>query len=568
MYGPHVSFRLSDVPEIHPLEAQLLFDQGIMQEFNFNGVESRRNFEQVVKLSPDCALCWWGLARSYSSNLGRAIENYTVFNAVADRALEKLKAEDGPKVHKMVKSMQLLKCTDAVMPHGRSVTGEVNTSRHAFAAFLCQNLTADVDLSSLCADALMATSPVDYYNGANLKPSFNQAWDILRSNVSPDHAPHPLALHLFIHLTDPAMQRLDNRLMGQVAADALDDMIPGAGHLQHMAAHIYQQVGRFAAGMEASKRALEDNEAYLRNCLTPYSMGHNLQVGVDNAINSGHHGVATAFATRLVLLADDEARIHAKDTSSGSEHPNPFNAHLALVHLRFGFWKEAVEAAQFDGPCGKNCQEQTRFLNGSSWSRAHNMMKQMVLAFANEARGESSNAQSLKVGPPPLEVPSTSVGEWGGKNQNRKLQIATLAMKVELAARRAFTQGNVSYTVDALRKLSQFLDAQAYFEPDPWYYNPRECLGYILLTHGENGAPDPAGALSEFTAALQRSPRNPWALLGAAQASAALNGSELASNTYELQFEAATRTGDTKISSPCPQYGSVVPPMTHGHLRR
>merc|ERR1719401_522916 len=118
MYGPHVSFQLSDVPLIEPPEAQLLFNQGLMQEFSFNHVESRRNFEHVVRLSPNCALCWWGVARSHSSNINSDIEDYALFNRVAARALAELRPADGPKVSLMVGSMQKLRLPNASSPTG------------------------------------------------------------------------------------------------------------------------------------------------------------------------------------------------------------------------------------------------------------------------------------------------------------------------------------------------------------------------------------------------------------------------------------------------------------------
>merc|ERR1719401_1045553 len=127
---------------------------------------------------------------------------------------------------------------------------EVKASRQALAAALCETPSKDADVAALCADALMASSAWDYYDGPNLKPFMRPAWDYLRRFVSPNSAPHPLALHLFIHLAEPSKYQLDNPLIGQLAADALDGMVTGAGHLDHMAAHVYQQVGRFRAGVE------------------------------------------------------------------------------------------------------------------------------------------------------------------------------------------------------------------------------------------------------------------------------------------------------------------------------
>merc|ERR1712176_10239 len=167
---------------------------------------------------------------------------------------------------------------------------------------------------------------------------------------------------------------------------------------------------------------------------------------------------------------------------------------------------------------------------------------------------------------PPIEQ---SLGSFGSfeENPNRRPQIAIIAAQFEVAARRAFTRGNVTDTVAGLRNLTRFLDAQPYMEPEPWYYDPRECLGYVLLTHGEHGVPDPKAALREFTAALNRRPRTPWALIGAAESLAALVSST-AANPWKQQFRAAMKDADTIIASPCPQYVSKVSLRTRSHLRR
>merc|ERR1712187_380359 len=130
----------------------------------------------------------------------------------------------------------------------------------------------------------------------------------------------------------------------------------------------------------------------------------------------------------------------------------------------------------------------------------------MVSAFAAEEDGRNSDAQSAAIGLPPAEDPTQSLGGFED-DLNRRPKIAMVAAQYEVAARRAFTHGDSAYTVVALRNLSQFLDAQPYMEPEPWYYDPRECLGYVLLTHGERGVPDPAGAWREYSAALAHRPR-------------------------------------------------------------
>ena len=53
---------------------------------------------------------------------------------------------------------------------------------------------------------------------------------------------HPGALHMYIHLMEANQPK-----KAEAAADRLQPLMPAAGHIVHMPAHIYQRVGRYAA---------------------------------------------------------------------------------------------------------------------------------------------------------------------------------------------------------------------------------------------------------------------------------------------------------------------------------
>jgi tetratricopeptide (TPR) repeat protein len=42
--------------------AQRLFDQGLVLFYGFEWGESIRSFKEAIRLDPDCAMCYWGLA--------------------------------------------------------------------------------------------------------------------------------------------------------------------------------------------------------------------------------------------------------------------------------------------------------------------------------------------------------------------------------------------------------------------------------------------------------------------------------------------------------------------------
>ena len=75
-------------------------------------------------------------------------------------------------------------------------------------------------------------------------------------------ANHAGAHHYYIHLIEasPTPER------AEASADRLGALMPAAGHMVHMPAHIYLRVGRYADAAEANVRAIAADEDYLAQC--------------------------------------------------------------------------------------------------------------------------------------------------------------------------------------------------------------------------------------------------------------------------------------------------------------
>src|ERR1700760_2143676 len=54
----------SHIPITATPEAQAWFDQGLNLLHDFWDYESQKAFEQSVRVDPQCAMCWWGLAQA------------------------------------------------------------------------------------------------------------------------------------------------------------------------------------------------------------------------------------------------------------------------------------------------------------------------------------------------------------------------------------------------------------------------------------------------------------------------------------------------------------------------
>ena len=121
------------------------------------------------------------------------------------------------------------------------------------------------------------------------------------------HELHPGALHLWIHLwesTDPKR--------AEAEADRLVPLMPGAGHMVHMPAHIYQRVGRHADVIRVNQLAAKADEDYIAQCRAQgiYPLAyypHNLHFIWMGASASGQKTLAIDSARKLAAAVPPAA---------------------------------------------------------------------------------------------------------------------------------------------------------------------------------------------------------------------------------------------------------------------
>ena len=82
---------------------------------------------------------------------------------------------------------------------------------------------------------------------------------------------HPGACHYYIHAVEAVNPRL-----AIPCAELLAHLMPGAGHMVHMPAHIYIRVGRYADAAESNVHAIHDDETFIegQHPTTVYSLAY------------------------------------------------------------------------------------------------------------------------------------------------------------------------------------------------------------------------------------------------------------------------------------------------------
>jgi len=468
---------------------QRYFNQAMVLAFAFNHAESVRSFRAAQKLDPDCAMCYWGEALATGPNInvtsnGRAI----------------MSADDRVKAHKAAqRALELMgQATeieqDYILAQAARFNGDASTPREpldvAYAAAMeavSNKYPDDNNAASMFAEALMNTMPWNYWaDDGDPKPDTIKVISKLEGVIQ-DQPDHPLALHLYIH----AVEASSNAGRAEAAADLLSGLVPGAGHLVHMPAHIYWRVGRYFDASEANIEAAAVDEAYIAQC--------NAQ-GFYPALYYPHNihflWAASAMEGRSELSIESAIKV-ANNVSLEQIKQFPtvefYQTIPLLSYVRFGKWEEILNSAE--------PPEDLVFSRGI-WHYARG------IALSQTGMLDAAKVQLAAIKPLSQNV-SISFLDERRYPASRLLAIADDLLRGEIALKENDLDGAIAHFESAVDQQ----DTLPYTEPPFWYYPTRQSLGYALLQ-----ADHPAEAAEVYQQDLLTYPRNGWSMFGLAQA--------------------------------------------------
>ncbi len=231
---PGVGLAGEDLGKVHfatscKPEAQQLFDRAMLYQHSFWYRASQRSFEEALKIDPECAIAYWGIALSllYNPHVAPPAKNL----AEGAAALEKGKAVGA----KTQRERDYLDALSAMYADYTKVDHRTRVLAYLKAMERLAQLYPDDDEAQIhYALALnVGASPTDktYANqlrgAAILEPIFQR---------QPEH---PGVAHYLIHLYDnpPIAEK------GLDAARRYAKIAPAAAHAQHMPSHIFTRVG-------------------------------------------------------------------------------------------------------------------------------------------------------------------------------------------------------------------------------------------------------------------------------------------------------------------------------------
>lgn len=493
-------------------KVQDYFNQGIRLTYGFNHAEAIRAFAEGARRDPQCAMCYWGVALAYGPNINLPMDSASGVEAFrAIQRAQQLVGGMSPREQAYVRA--LAKRYHAV-PAGERAALDSAYARAM--GEVARDYPEDLDAQVLYADALMNLSPWNYWT-ADAKPRPDTPELLARlEGALAKNRDHPGACHLFIHAVEATYPQ-----RAVACAERLAQLMPGAGHVVHMPAHVYVRVGRYADAIAANQHATHADEAYMSEYAPSpgmYTGGyypHNYHFLSFAAILAGQAEVAISAARKVRETMPIEVVMLAPYLE-----PMPVYPHLALVS--FGRW-EGVLREPLPPAALRTSTALAHYARGVAFaalgrSEEARVALDSVIAISKERRAV--------VG----EDPTTVAGI---------LAVAEPALRGEIALR----SGQAAEVVRHFQDAAAREDALPYDEPPRWYYPIRQSLGRALLEAGRA-----AEAEQIYREDLKRFPNNGWSLFGLAKSLEALGRTADAAQTME-QFRKAWMGSDVSLTA-------------------
>lgn len=485
--------------------AQQYFDQGVRLAYGFNHAEAIRAFTEAARLDPKCAICWWGIAYSYGPNINLPMDSASgaaAWDAVGKA--RKLMAYASPAERGYIVAVG--------KRYGANPTAQREPRDSAYARAmnaLAKKYPGDLDAATLASEAMMDLRPWNYWlaDGTPYPGTIalvSRLERVLRANPQ-----HPGACHFYIHAVEAATA--DKAVW---CAEKLAALMPGAGHLVHMPAHIYIRVGRWNDAIEANEHAVHADQQY---------MAAEKPSGVYPLAYYPHNQHFLAFAGTMAghsQLAIDHARAVRDaipvEAAAAFAVLQPLVVYPNLTLVTFGRWDDVL--AEKDPPANL---------------RISTALAAYAKGVAHAAKGHGDVARML------LDTVSAiaHATDASAGTLDQVLDVAQHSLMGEIAYR-------ANNLADAEKHFRMAYDIQRtlrYTEPPDWYYPVQHSLGAVLLDEGKA-----ADAEKLYREDMVRFPENVWSLKGLALALHAQNKHADAA-AVEARLAAATKNADVTL---------------------
>jgi len=239
-------------------QAQQFFDQGLTLVFGFNHGGGIRMFQRAAELDPAAPMPLWGIALA----LGPHINNPDVDPESEQQAAEtiakaqRLAAAAGTPRERAYIDALATRYSSASRPDLRTLDLAYKDAM----AQLAKRFPDDLDAQTLYAESLMDLRPWALWSADGAPSDLTPEIVSILETVLRRDPNHPGANHYYIH----AVEASPHPEKALASAKRLETLVPEAGHLVHMPAHIYMRTGDFPAAIASNAAAAALDEPFIQ----------------------------------------------------------------------------------------------------------------------------------------------------------------------------------------------------------------------------------------------------------------------------------------------------------------
>jgi tetratricopeptide (TPR) repeat protein len=472
-------------PTSGPSIAQAPFLRGVALLHNFEYDDAIDAFRDAQRLAPRFAMAFWGEAMCYNQPLW-----YNEDVGKARAALGRL----GPT--REARAAQITTARErGYLDAVESLFGEGDRPARirAYAdrmAALSADYPADDEAALFSALALLARIPEGQRDVELSLKAGGIASAILKKNRQ-----HPGAAHYVLHAYDDG----EHNRLGLEAARIYASIAPRSSHALHMPSHVFLPLGMWDEAVAADEASWAASVSWVKRTGRSAAQRdfHSLSWLHYEYLQQGRFGKSQATAD-LVKRALDAMPV------GGTETP-PGGAHHAQSEIGRGYGAMSL-TNELASMRARYVVESRDWSSMRGQKTFDNIDELFALGLSSVALGDRARAETA------LE----HLRQAGSVRDRDRAEIAAI-MSDQLAGLQQFANGHRDA---GLRTLARAAEAEARRPRPiarPYPIKPaNELYGEILLASG-----DASGAMVQFKAALERTPRRAASLLGLAAAASA-----------------------------------------------
>jgi tetratricopeptide (TPR) repeat protein len=258
-------------------EAQAWFDQGLSLLHDFWEYEAAKAFQQAIRVDPQCAMCWWGLAGA--EQMRSSHKTPYVKHALAEAQRLESQASESDRFYIEAAAAE------------EKVKEDDRTQVQAIYRNLVKKYPQDIE-----ARIFLAESLCDGYDDAGEPKGGQKDCIAVLEGVLKDAPGDSAANHYWIHAIEPG----NHPERALKSAALLASLAPTSGHMVHMPGHIYYRIGDYATAEHWFAASTEADERYMREQhVSPdddWNHIHNLMYAIANKMEQGKFEEANALS--------------------------------------------------------------------------------------------------------------------------------------------------------------------------------------------------------------------------------------------------------------------------------